>query len=212
MNQNAIPNPLADLLAGRNLETMASTEIEALFAPLEVKTNDAAAAVTEAEARARAAVSNGAASIPVEDIAHARLLHEFCGVAQSTLAAALDIAREREAEGRKAVKVAEVSEYLDARNKAAIKLEKALADAGEAIKVIAASGEAAIRVCDSKVARAVMADFSQGNMQRIFEMELWRTSGGLWFSSRHPVGVAVPLSQRIANSGADLITEIEIRG
>lgn len=209
MNQNAIPNPLADLLAGRNLESMTSADVEAMFDPLEVKANDAAAAVAEAEASARAAVSNGAASIPVDDIARARLAHEFCGVAQATLAAALDIAKQREAKERTEAKIAEVQTYLDARIKAAAKLEKAIAEMGEAFRVIVSNGEDAIRATSSKAASAVMADFRADVIQRMAEGELWRATDGLWFATRHPSG---SMSQRIANSGVDLIAEIELRG
>jgi hypothetical protein len=210
MNQNAITNPLADLLSGRNLETMASTEIEALFDPLAVKTTDAAAAVVEAEAAARAAVSNGAASIPVDDIARARLAHEFCGISQATLAAALDIAKEREAKARKEAKIAEVQTYLDERQKAAAKLEKALAEVGEAFRVIVENGREALRAIGSKAAGAVMADFTAEVLQRQVDGELWRYTDGAWFASRHPVG-PLTLAQRIGNSGADLISEIELR-
>jgi hypothetical protein len=214
MNQNAITNPLADLLAGRNLDQMSSVDIEALFGPLEVKTNDSAAAVIEAEARARDAVSTGAASISVDGISHARMVHEFCGVAQATLAAALDAAKQRERQARKEAKLAEISEYLDARNKAARKLEKALADVGAAFQLIVANGKAAVRSCNSKLEASVIAEFQNDVLRHLVEMELWRNTGGVWAYTRIPYpfdGSFPSLPQLVANAGSDLITEIEIR-
>lgn len=214
MNQNAITNPLADLLTGRNLGTMASTEIEALLAPLEVKTNDAAAAVTEAEARARDAVSTGAASIPVDDISRARMLHEFCGVAQATLANALTAAKEREKAESKAARVREVSELLDLRNAAGERMEEAISMAAKAFKEIISLGKEASRASRVKLESSIIAEFRTDAVRHLFELEMWRETGGLYEYSRVPYpfdGSFGPISRLVTNASNDLLTELDMR-
>jgi hypothetical protein len=213
--KTSIKNPLTDLLAGRVLDQIASTDIASLIEAMNVKADDARAAAKEAERIAHAAIGAGTSSISIDGIALARLEVEFCDVAQATLANALIAAKVREADERKAARIAVVEDHLGARDAAGKRLEDAIVKAAAAYLEVVAEGRAAVRASGIKMEASAMNEFRPEHPRHLMELELWRQTGGMWHYTRIP-GIDndsfPPLSRLVANSGGDLLTEMDIRG
>ena len=212
--KTSIKNPLTDLLAGRSLDQMGSIEIEALIDPMNVKAGDARAAVAEAERKAHTAVGSGVENIQTEDITRARMEAEFCAVAQATIAGALTAAKEREKAESKAARVREVSELLDLRNAAGERMEQAIAMAAKEFREIISLGKEASRASRIKLESSVIAEFRTDAVRHLFELEMWRETGGLYEYSRVPFpfdGSFPPISRFLTNASNDLLTELDMR-
>lgn len=209
---DVIENPLAALLAGRQLEALSAAETKELAATMLERLNAAQVDVEEARKKTHTDMLAGAGSISLAGLERAKTVHEIMSSTLGMVDQAVVAAEQRESAAEKQARRERLEEALETQRKAAVKLQKALDAAGAAFNDVCDCMRTTMRTSGMKMESTIVEQLRPSHIKHLAEIHLFNVSSGEWQYKNVPVyGHRPDFARLVENIGGDILDYFDLK-